>query len=255
MKDKVRVLIIDDNQNFVNKVKQYFKNHAVINVVLEAHDGKEGLDVILKAREEYDLILLDLVMPNKDGMYVLDQLQQKDSLFNIIVISGLGTEEVIRKTCSYGVKYFILKPFLLEDLEAKIIEIMLKKDVVKVNKRLDLECLVVNLLHSLGIPSHLKGYKYLKESIFLGYEDNDITNQVMKKLYPQIAFKYNVSSLSVERSMRHAIEIGFNRGDYELIAELFGHSINFDKAKPTNSEFITTLIDKLKLDISRYKVE
>lgn len=255
MKPKVRILIIDDNQNFINKVKQYFKNHAVINVVLEAHDGREGLDVILKAKEEYDLILLDLVMPNKDGMYVLEQLKYQDSSFNIIVISGLGSEEVIRKTCSYGVKYFILKPFLLEDLEIKIIETMLKKDILKANRRLDIECLVVNLLHSLGIPSHLKGYKYLKESIILGYEDPSLINQIIKKLYPKIAFKYNVSLASVEKSMRHAIEIGFNRGDYELIEELFGHSINFDKAKPTNLEFITTLIDRLKLDISLYKVE
>lgn len=253
MHSKVRVLIIDDNQNFVNKVKQYFKNHAVISVVLEAHDGNEGLDMIINAKEEYDIILLDLVMPNKDGMYVLEQLQLQNDLFNIIVISGLGVEEVIRKTCSYGVKYFILKPFLLADLEVKIIELMLKKDLIVPNK--DLESLTINLLHSLGIPSHLKGFKYLKESILLGYLDEDIINQAMKRLYPQIALKYNTTSLSVEKAIRHAIEIGFNRGDYELVEKLFGHSIDFNKTKPTNLEFITTLIDKLKLDISCYKVE
>jgi two-component system response regulator (stage 0 sporulation protein A) len=253
MHSKVRVLIIDDNQNFVNKVKQYFKNHAVISVVLEAHDGNEGLDMIINAKEEYDIILLDLVMPNKDGMYVLEQLQLQNDLFNIIVISGLGVEEVIRKTCNYGVKYFILKPFLLADLESKIIELMLKKDLIVPNK--DLESLTINLLHSLGIPSHLKGFKYLKESILLGYENDDTINQAMKRLYPQIALKYNTTPLSVEKAIRHAIEIGFNRGDYELVEKLFGHSIDFNKTKPTNLEFITTLIDKLKLDISCYKVE
>jgi two-component system response regulator (stage 0 sporulation protein A) len=251
MHSKVRVLIIDDNQNLIERVKQYFRNHAVINIISEAHDGKEGLDIILK-EQSFNLILLDLVMPNKDGIYLLEELKKRNQSLDIIVISGLGEEEVIRKTCSYGVKYFILKPFDIKDLEKRILDFIYYKEKFDVDK-LNMECILIKLLHSLGIPSHIKGYQYLKEGICLLYNNPLLTNHIMKDLYPKIALKYNTNVNCVEKSIRHALEIGWNRGDYKLMEEIFGHSISFNKTKPTNLEFMVTIVDKLKIDMAKIK--
>ncbi len=251
MEDKINVLIIDDNQNLIERVKQYFRNHAVINIISEAHDGKEGLDIILK-EQSFNLILLDLVMPNKDGIYLLEELKKRNQSLDIIVISGLGEEEVIRKTCSYGVKYFILKPFDIKDLEKRILDFIYYKEKFDVDK-LNMECILIKLLHSLGIPSHIKGYQYLKEGICLLYNNPLLTNHIMKDLYPKIALKYNTNVNCVEKSIRHALEIGWNRGDYKLMEEIFGHSISFNKTKPTNLEFMVTIVDKLKIDMAKIK--
>ncbi|HOP66078.1 MAG TPA: sporulation transcription factor Spo0A, partial [Bacilli bacterium] len=233
--------------------KEYFFDNTVIDIVYEAYDGEKGLSIILKEEGNYDLVLLDLVMPYKDGLYVLEELKRFGKKTKVIVISGLGKEEVIRKTCSYGIKYFILKPFDLKDLETRIINIFRNEDNFYYPE-ISLQCLTINLLHSLGIPSHIKGYKYLKEAIFMVYEDYLLATNVMKGLYQKIANKNNTTVLRVERAMRHAIEIGWNRGDYNLIEELFGNSIDFNKSKPTNLEFITTIVDKLKIDMIKNKV-
>jgi len=251
VKDKINVLIVDDNQNLIERVKQYFRNHAVINIISEAHDGKEGLDIILK-EQSFNLILLDLVMPNKDGMYLLEELKKRNNKLDVIVISGLGEEEVIRKTCSYGIKYFILKPFDMQDLEMRILDFVYNKEQIDHNK-LGLQCLLIKALHSLGIPSHIKGYKYLKEGILLLYDDPMLGSHIMKNLYPKIALICNTTSRCVEKSIRHALEIGWDRGDYKLMEEIFGHSISFNKTKPTNSEFMVTLVDKLKIDMLKIK--
>ena len=250
MKDKLKVLIIEDNQNLVERVKEYFHNHAVISIISEANDGKEGLEIILK--NKFDLVLLDLVMPNKDGMYVLDELKKLNFSQDIIIISGLGEEEIIRKTCSYGIKYFMLKPFDIKDLELRIMDFICNKSTLS-NKDFNLQCLIINILHSLGIPSHIKGYKYLKDAILLVFEDPSLTNKIMKDLYLKIALAHNTNVNIVEKSIRHAIEIGWSRGDYKLMEEIFGHSISFNKTKPTNSEFIVTISDKLRLDILNVK--
>ncbi len=251
MEKQLKVLIVDDNQNLIERVKEYFRNHAVINIIWEAHDGKEGLEVILKEEINLDLVLLDLVMPNKDGMFILEELKRMNKKKDIIIISGLGEEEVIRKTCVYGVKYFILKPFDMEDLEARILDFVINKPAN--SKDLDLQCLLINMLHSLGIPSHIKGYKYLKEGILLVFSNPLLTNKMMKELYPKIALMYDTSTNRVEKAIRHAIQIGWDRGDYELMEEIFGHSISFNKTKPTNSEFIVTIADKLRVDNERTK--
>ncbi len=251
MENKINVLIVDDNQNLIERVKQYFRNHAVINIISEAHDGKEGLDIILK-EQNFNLILLDLVMPNKDGIYLLEELKKRNQNFDIIVISGLGEEEVIRKTCSYGVKYFILKPFDIKDLEKRILDFIYYKEKFDIDK-LNMECILIKLLHSLGIPSHIKGYQYLKDGIYLLYSDPNLSNHIMKNLYPKIALKYNTTVKCVEKSIRHALEIGWDRGDYKLMEEIFGHSINFNKTKPTNLEFMVTIVDKLRIDMAKIK--
>lgn len=254
MNKKVRILMIDDNKSLIEMAKDYFSSHAVIDVILEAHDGSEGLQMILEHEGEYDLVLLDLVMPSKDGLYVLDELQRLNKMQNIIVISGLGKEETLRKVSSYGVKYYVLKPFDFDDLETRILDSMnvipIKKEETLHNHNLHL--LITKTLHSLGIPSHIKGYQYIRDSIHLMYENPSMIGGITKELYPEIAMKYETTSSRVERAIRHAIEVSWNRGDYDLMEEIFGHSVDYDRAKPTNSEFIATVADKLRIETKIY---
>ncbi len=254
MNKKIRILMIDDNRSLIEMAKEYFSSHAVIDIILEAHDGREGLQTILEHEGEYDLVLLDLVMPSKDGLYILDELTRLKKMQNVIVVSGLGKEETLRKVSAYGVKYYILKPFDFEDLESRILESMSvveNKKSVNLNAA-NLHLLITKTLHSLGIPSHIKGYQYIRESIYLMYENPGLIGGITKELYPEIAIKYETTSSKVERAIRHAIEVSWNRGDYDLMEEIFGHSVDYDRAKPTNSEFIATVADKLRIDTKIY---
>lgn len=190
-------------------------------------------------------------MPKKDGIYVLEQIKENNLNLNIIVETSYNEQETIRNVSEYGVKYFVLKPFELEDLEKKILSVTNKQEkrygsINLVEKNLQLS--VTKILHDLGIPSNIKGYSYIRDAITLVYNNPELIGGITKELYPEIGKKYNISITRVERSIRHAIEVSWNRGDWDLMEEIFGHSVDIDKAKPTNSEFIVTIADKLKLD-------
>lgn len=249
---KIRLLVVDDNMNMINMIRSYFSKTKNIEIVLEAHDGVEAYKLIKSKQDEYDIILLDLIMPIKDGFYVLDMMYEDDIDKKVIVCSSFSESETIRKVGEYGVSYFILKPFDFEILEKKITELASQKKVETkiINyKGKNIEKPITSILHELGIPSHIKGYNYIREAIVLTYVDPDLIGSVTKRLYPEIAIKYNTTVSRVERAIRHAIEVSWIRGDWELMEKIFGHSVDIDKAKPTNSEFIVTIADKLRLDM------
>ena len=160
----------------------------------------------------------------------------------------MNSLEVIKKCAEVGVSYYMLKPFRYEDLESHIISAMTAKDNSLIVKDKDLKQAITTLLHSLGIPSHIKGYLYIRDGIDLMYNHPSMIGAITKELYPEIAQKYDTTTSRVERAIRHAIEVSWSRGDYDLMEEIFGHSVDYDRAKPTNSEFIATLADKLRLD-------
>jgi len=249
--EKIRVLMIDDNENLVNVVSEYFSAHEKIEVVLKAYDGKQGLEVIQNKTDEFDVVILDLIMPKKDGIYVLEEMKKEGIDKKVIVSTSFNEEATIRRVSSFGVSYFILKPFDLFELEKTIYEITKneggKGKVVNLMHN-DLQICITRLLHSLGMPSHIKGYNYIREGITLLYNNPDMVGAITKELYPEIAKKFDTTVSRVERAIRHAIEVSWNRGNWELMEEIFGHSVDIDKAKPTNSEFIVTVSDKLKLE-------
>ena len=243
---KIRVLMIDDNIELIGMVKEYFSNHASIEVVLEAHDGTEGITLAKKYKDMYDVILLDLLMPKKDGISLLEELSTEVFNKRVIILTSYSGDAMIKKASSLGVNYFILKPFELKDLERRILESSLDKKVDKEYNSLQLS--ITKILHELGVPSHIKGYLYIREGISLIYERPELVGGITKELYPDIANKFNTTVSRVERAIRHAIEVSWNRGDWDLMEEIFGHSVDIDKAKPTNSEFIVTVADKLRLE-------
>ena len=252
--DKIKVLIIDDNVSLVDMVREYFSDHKRIEIVDCAYDGEEGLNKIVNSGDSYDLVLLDLIMPKKDGLYVLEELKKKNITKNIIVETSYNEPKVIRKVSEYGVNYYILKPFELVDLESKILDIFEYVNSKSINLyHSNLQISITKMLHELGMPSHIKGYQYIREGINMIYNNPDIIGGITKELYPDIASKYDTTVSRVERAIRHAIEVSWNRGDLDYMEELFGHSVDIDKAKPTNSEFIVTVADKLRLEFANQK--
>lgn len=250
--EKIRVLMIDDNVALTEMVKEYFKNNKKIEVVMCYHDGVEGLKAIIEKEKEYDIVLLDLIMPKKDGMGVLEELKQRNIQKNIIVETSYNSPEVIRNVSEYGVNYYILKPFELDDLENRILDVFKQLDKKSINLfHNNLEISITRMLHELGMPSHIKGYQYIRDGIMMIYNNPDMIGGITKELYPDIASKYNTTVSRVERAIRHAIEVSWNRGNWDLMEEIFGHSVDIDKAKPTNSEFIVTIADKLRLEFMK----
>lgn len=252
--EKARLLVIDDNENLVDMIEEYFSDHEFIKVVLKAYSGEEGINLIENKINDYDVIILDLIMPNKDGIYVLEQMKRKNIYKPVIISTSYNSDEMIRRVSEYGVHYFLLKPYELSDLEGRIMESVNKEDKESKNINIyhnNLQISVTKILHELGVPSHIKGYQYIREGIMLIYNNPDMIGGITKELYPEIASKYDTTVSRVERAIRHAIEVSWNRGDWDLMEEIFGHSVDIDKAKPTNSEFIVTVADKLRLEYKK----
>ena len=251
---KIKLLVVDDNTKLVDMIEEYFSLNEGIEVSLKAYNGDEGIELIQNKEKEYDAIILDLIMPNKDGIYVLDEMKKRGISKPVIVSTSYNSDAMIRKVSEYGVEYFLLKPYELSDLEKRIIESLKKEEKEAKNINLyhnNLQISVTKILHDLGVPSHIKGYQYIREGIILLYNNPDMIGGITKELYPEIADKFDTTVSRVERAIRHAIEVSWNRGDWDLMEEIFGHSVDIDKAKPTNSEFIVTIADKLRLEFHK----
>lgn len=247
------VLIIDDNEGLVDMIEEYFDEKPDIKVVLKAKDGQEGIKIIDKKKQEFDLILLDLIMPNKDGINVLEYMKKKKIKKPVIVLTSYNSPDVIRKVSEMGVSYFMLKPFELEELEKRINDAIKNTNSGELLELYsnNLQISITKTLHELGVPSHIKGYQYIREGITLVYKNPELIGGITKELYPEIAKKFQTTVSRVERAIRHAIEVSWNRGNWDLMEEIFGHSVDIDKAKPTNSEFIVTIADKLRLEYNK----
>ena len=251
---QIRLMVVDDNESLVGMLKDYFEDHKKINIVNEAYNGLDAVKKIEENKDNFDVLLLDLIMPKKDGIYVLEELKKKGIEKPVVIGTSFNADETIARVSKYNPKHFILKPFDMSDLENKILDavnFVPEKDS-KINVyHNNLEISVTKLLHGLGVPSHIKGYQYIREGVILMYEKPDIVGAITKELYPEIANRFDTTVSRVERAIRHAIEVSWNRGDIDLMEEIFGHSVDIDKAKPTNSEFIVTVADKLRLEFQK----
>ena len=187
-------------------------------------------------------------------MYVLEKLNEKGINKNVIVLTSYNDPKIIRDVSESLASYFILKPFELPDLEQKIINVVSKDDKKHESYDLkygNLQIAITKILHDLGIPSHIKGYQYIREGIGIVYNKPETVGGITKELYPELASKFDTTVSRVERAIRHAIEVSWNRGSWDLMEDIFGNSVDIDRAKPTNSEFIVTIADKLKLETLR----
>lgn len=257
MFEKIKVGLADDNREVVILIKEYLSTQQDIDVVGVAYNGLECLQMVEEKKP--DVLLLDIIMPHMDGLGVLEEIRSKGGYFpNVIMLTAFGQEDVTKKAVELGADYFVLKPFDMENLLSHIREIsgrsseFIKKSKNSIRtqeeKVPNLDASITNIIHEIGVPAHIKGYMYLREAIAMVYHDIDLLGSITKVLYPDIAKKYKTTSSRVERAIRHAIEVAWSRGNIESISSLFGYTVSMSKAKPTNSEFIAMVADKLRIE-------
>ena len=252
---KIKVCLVDDNRELIHMMEEYFNEQEDIEVIGTAFNGRDGLNMLQEQKP--DVLILDIIMPHIDGLAVLNTLREQNQvMLNVIMLTAFGKEEVMKKAVALGASYFILKPFDLDHLAdqirqvegTQVIKAGTSKQSAKKEKKLDLEASITNIIHEIGVPAHIKGYMYLREAITMVYNDIELLGSITKVLYPAIAKKFNTTASRVERAIRHAIEVAWSRGNIESISALFGYTINISKAKPTNSEFIAMVADRLRLE-------
>ena len=266
MREKITVLIADDNQEFSTTLATYLKNQEDMVVVGRAKDGNEAVDMVSSLMP--DVLLLDVIMPHLDGIGVLEQMNmiKLNKKPICIMLSAVGQDKVTRRAIELGAEYYVVKPFDIDLLITRIRELknykpssqnnsfisreigMSKPQYIDIpanstNKEENIEALVTNVIHEVGVPAHIKGYQYLREAIIMVINDIDVINQITKCLYPQIANKFHTTPSRVERAIRHAIEVAWGRGEQKTVENIFGYTISAAKGKPTNSVFIAMISD------------
>ena len=247
----MNIVIIDDDREYVEKICKELESR--FEVVGLAHDGKTGLELIKRVRP--DVVLLDIVMPEYDGYWLLDELKNSKNLAadtRVVVVSALTKEGFVVKAYKSGASGYIFKPCKVEELISKILDDQgVEEERVRVRMRQkSMEESISNIFMTVGIPAHIKGYAYLREAIKLSVDNPSIVNAITKGLYPAIAIKHNTTSSKVERAIRHAIEVAWNRGKIENINSYFGVRVYTNKDRPTNVEFIALIADKMAMDMA-----
>jgi two-component system, response regulator, stage 0 sporulation protein A len=257
---KIKVCIVDDNRELVGLLEDYISSQEDMEVAGIAHNGQECLDML--GSVDPDVLVLDIIMPHLDGLAVLERLRElrKGTLPNVIMLTAFGQEDVTKKAVELGASYFILKPFDMENLGNHIRQVSGRTSTITrktpsasyrsqtEQKPKNLDASITSIIHEIGVPAHIKGYLYLREAISMVYNDIELLGSITKVLYPDIAKKYNTTASRVERAIRHAIEVAWSRGNIDSISSLFGYTVSMSKAKPTNSEFIAMVADKLRLE-------
>lgn len=254
---EINIVIVDDNKDFCEILEEYLTEQEDFKIVGKAYNGNQALELIQE--KEPDLVLLDIIMPHLDGIGVLENMNVMSlkKRPKVIILTTLGQESTTHRSIDLGADYFILKPFDLDVLSTRIRQLFDNGSVREKNvfyqgqsgkppKSMDVE--VTRIIHQMGVPAHIKGYQYLRDAILFVIEDVNLLGAVTKELYPMIAQKYTTTASRVERAIRHAIELAWDRGNVEMMTKFFGYTINIERGKPTNSEFIAMVADKLRMN-------
>lgn len=272
---KIKVLIADDNRDFTNLLSEFLNEQDDLTVTGVAYNGEEVMELIEDKGLLPDVLILDIIMPHLDGLAVLERLQEMDlhPMPKVIMLTAFGQETVTQRAVQLGASYYILKPFDMGILANRIRQLVTvpqsagsssvsssfssssqtrrRSSVATASKpqaKPNLDASITNIIHEVGVPAHIKGYQYLRDAIIMVYNNIELLSAVTKTLYPAIAEKYRTTPSRVERAIRHAIEVAWTRGNIDSISHLFGYTINISKAKPTNSEFIAMVADKLRIE-------
>ena len=258
---KLQVAIADDNERILQLLDNIISRDDEFEVIGKANNGEEAYDLIRE--KEPDIMLLDIIMPKLDGLSVMEKVGKDQNLKKkpeFIVITAIGQERITEDAFQLGASYYIMKPFDSDMVINRMKHIGKGRSGSAENRRIvpyesqeqyierNLETDVTNLIHEIGVPAHIKGYSYLRDAIILSVSDMDMLNSITKMLYPTIAKMHQTTPGRVERAIRHAIEVAWNRGKMDTIDALFGYTINTGKGKPTNSEFVALIADKIRLE-------
>ncbi len=255
MENNLKIVIADDVNDFSKNCEKVLKNYGM-QVILTGKDGLKAVEAV--KREKTDVLLTEIFMPNLDALGVLDNIKQMDEKDAplVMVMSSFANPQLEKEILNSGAAYYFLKPFDINIMAERIIKLSgwkNEKTPLLVNNTSigdnDLEIMVTEIMHQIGVPAHIKGYHYLREAIILSIKNSDILNLVTKLLYPTIAKTHGTTPSRVERAIRHAIEVAWDRGDIDVLNSYFGYTIQSQRGKPTNSEFIAMISDKLRLNL------
>jgi two-component system response regulator (stage 0 sporulation protein A) len=265
---RIEVFLADDNREFTNLLSEYIQEQDDMTVIGVAYNGEEVIRQLEETRRVPDVMILDIIMPHLDGLGVLEKLRDLNlsSMPKIIMLTAFGQENITQRAVQLGASYYILKPFDMDVLANRIRQLAgvaspitvgsssssmsssIRSNIVPIGKPKNLDANITSIIHEIGVPAHIKGYQYLREAITMVYNNIEILGAITKTLYPAIAEKFKTTPSRVERAIRHAIEVAWTRGNIDSISHLFGYTINIAKSKPTNSEFIAMVADKLRIE-------
>lgn len=258
MKNRFKILIAEDSAEFTSEQSDVFEEHNLEPKFCEK-DGEKVIEEIKTFKP--DIVLMDMFMSNLDGVGVMRTAKKNDITGKpvFVIISNFDSSMLEREALSAGAAYYVIKPFRTSDLLERISDLMTccenenKNTVCGEIYSFDreLEITITDILHQIGVPAHIKGYHYLRDSIMMAVKHPEIINAVTKELYPSVAKKYETTSSRVERAIRHAIEVAWDRGDVDVLNSYFGYTIHNSRGKPTNSEFIAMISDRLRLHNKR----
>ncbi|GAV22351.1 sporulation transcription factor Spo0A [Carboxydothermus pertinax] len=259
MVEPIRIVIVDDNREFCELLKEFIHQQEDFELLGVAYNGIEALEVIFNQKP--DIVVLDIIMPHLDGIGVLEKLAEFEEKPKVILLTAFGQESITQRAVELGADYYILKPFDFSVLASRIRQLAygatpskpvtssnLTSNLASLPKTKNLDLLVTNIIHEMGVPAHIKGYHYLRDAILMVTKEVNLLGAITKELYPMIAQKYHTTPSRVERAIRHAIELAWDRGNIEMINKYFGYTINVERGKPTNSEFIAMIADRLRLE-------
>lgn len=250
---KIKVLIGDDSAEYGVACANELRSLGLY-VVTRRRDGKLILDAI--HNDQPDVVVIDAILPNMDAIEILEKTRYQERRPHFIITSAYENEFIERQVMENGAAYFMMKPFDISTPGNRIKGLMQKQKTTETAiQQADLEVIVTDMIHQLGVPAHIKGYHYLRTAILASIQNQALLESVTKMLYPTVAQKYDTTSSRVERAIRHAIEIAWDRGDLDTINSFFGYTVNNCKGKPTNSEFIALLTDKLRLQYGRTEAQ
>ena len=239
-----KVIIADANESFRAMLREIIEQDGGFTVAASVGDGRSALEQVRELAP--DLLILDVVLPELDGFGVLDQLRQEELPVRTMIVSAFFTEQVVSEALGKGAAYFMPKPFENAALLDRMRAVCQPAQPAAHTK--NLKNMVTDIIHEIGVPAHIKGYQYLREAILIAVEDMDVINAVTKVLYPEVARRFSTTPSRVERAIRHAIEVAWDRGDLETLQKFFGYTVSNTKGKPTNSEFIAMIADRLVLE-------
>jgi len=247
---KTKLLIADDNKTFANSFREYFADSDEFSVVGVAYNGEDAVRMVVDMQP--DVLVLDIVMPKLDGLGVMECLAElsEEKRPQVVILSGWGQDEMTKRAMDLGARYYMLKPIdfrILANRLEQLGEQMAAAPQENAGKVRNLDREVTKVIQQMGMPAHLKGYQYLRDAIILVVDEMSLMGAVTKELYPLIAEKYNTTASRVERAIRHAIELAWDRGNVEMMNKFFGYTVNMDRGKPTNSEFIAMVADRLRI--------
>ncbi len=254
-----KIMLVDDNKELVETISSYLGKFDDLTVVGTASNGVDALEKLPSVNP--DIIILDSIMPKLDGFGFLETLNKTtDKKPKTIMVTASTSDETVSTAMSLGVQCFMAKPFNLDSLAQRVrsvsspVKPSRTVDFFKDNteEEYDLESKITEILRDIGVPAHIRGYAFMRESIMLSVHNADVLNYITKGLYPEIASSNNTTASRVERAIRHAIEVAWSRGSYEQKEALFGYTIDANRGKPTNSEFIALIADKLRLEMRKF---